>query len=75
MTAPTEPARPRLLDIDEAARQVRIHRERLERQLAIQGRDRNTPLWQVESTCREIRDDRAVERWLGQQLRNPGRDQ
>lgn len=70
MTAPTEPARDVEAWLTEAARIVHIHRELLERQFRTLG---TAPTWQIETTAREIREDRTVEGWLARQLRElPG---
>jgi hypothetical protein len=56
--------------LTEQQRQVHVHRELLERQMRALGA---APPWQIETTAREIRDDRTVESWLARQLRElPG---
>lgn len=54
----------------EQQRQVHIHREVLERQMRTLS---TGPTWQIETTAREIRDDKTVESWLAKRLRElPG---
>lgn len=70
MTAPTEPARTDLHAwLTEQQRRTHIKAEILRRQKAQQIRD-HAPEWQTWSTQIEIDQTTAVERWLGQQLRN-----
>lgn len=70
MTAPAEPARDLRAWLTEQQRQVHVHRELLERQFRTLGA---APSWQIETTAREIRDDKTVESWLARRLRElPG---
>ncbi len=70
MTAPAEPAGAVRDWLTEQQRQVHVHRELLERQMRTLG---TAPTWQIETTAREIRDDKTVESWLARQLRElPG---
>jgi hypothetical protein len=70
VTAPVEPARDVRAWLTEQQRQVHVHRELLERQMRTLG---TAPTWQIETTAREIRDDKTVEHWLARQLRElPG---
>lgn len=73
MTAPAEPARA-ATDVrawlTEAQRRTRIHRDLLEREFRTLG---TAPTWRIETTAREIRDDKTIEGWLARQLRElPG---
>jgi len=70
VTAPTEPARDLRAWLTEQQRQTHLHRELLERQFRTLG---TAPTWQIETTAREIRDDKTVESWLASRLRElPG---
>lgn len=72
MTAPAEPARAADVRawLTEQQRQVHIHRERLEREFRTLG---VAPTWRIETTAREIRDDKTIESWLARRLRElPG---
>ena len=71
MTVPAEPARPDVRAwLTEQQRQTHIHRERLEREFRTLG---TAASWRLETTAREIRDDKTIESWLARQLRElPG---
>ena len=71
VTAPAGPARTDVRAwLAEQQRRTHLHRESLEREFRTLG---TAPTWRIETTAREIRDDKTIESWLARQLRElPG---